>query len=395
MMALFMLMAPMAAVASDDCIFDSKLAVGEGIKIEQSVRIEVVETNRDLISSAKFCISSYQLPARTSTLYEGDVPFTYTTYSGTKLSLEVTTISVDSVHFKVTGPTNWRVTEYYSVDPAEDEAETETETATTGTTGTPELEITRSFDRTAVSAGQMVEVTFMIKNTGDGAATDVRLDESTITGTYKENYKSTLEDMAAGETRRVSYDIMVTGDAEPGTYELSSTILNYKGESGDSYSTESTSNTLEIIPETVQVPELEVSIEFSEPIESADGVVACGDRFLVTVRIANVGNATTGRVNVKSDLPDDVRVVSGESEPVFDSIEPGEGEEYEITLIAYEPGKHAIDVVVMWADSKTDASLDFWAEESGLKEYYLQIMVAVPMALALLGIIKRHRAYSY
>jgi len=391
-MALFMLMSPMAAVASDDRIFDSKLAVGEGIKIEHSVRIEVVETNRDIINSAKFCISSYQLPARTTTIFEGDtIPYTYTTYSGTKLGLEVTAISVGSVHFTVTGPTNWMVTEYYSVDPAEDEAEP----ATTATTGIPELEITRSFDRSVVSPGQIVEVTFMIKNTGDGAATDVRLDESAIKGTYKENCKSTLEDMAAGETRRVSYDIMVTGDAEPGTYELSSTILNYRGESGDSYSTESTSNALEIIPETVQVPELEVSIELSEPIESADGVVACGDRFLVTVGIANVGNATTGRVNVKSDLPDDVRVVSGESEPVFDSIEPGENEEYEITMIAYEPGKHTIDVVVMWADSETDVSLDFWAEESGLKEYYLQILVAVPMVVALLGIIKRHRDYSY
>jgi len=390
-MALFMLMSPMAA-ASDNCIFDSKLAVGEGITIEHSIRIEVVETSRDIINSAKFCISSYQLPARTTTLFEGDtIPYTYTTYSGTELALEVTAIYVDSVHFKVTGPTNWRVTEYYSVDPAEGEAETDAETATTGT---PALEIVRSFDRSVVSSGQIIEVTFMIKNIGDGAATDVRLDESAIKGTYKEGCPSTIEDMAAGETRRVSYDIRVV-DSEPGTYELSSAILNYKGESGDSYSTESTSNALEVLPETVRVPELEVSIEFSEPIESADGVIACGDRFPVTVRIANVGNATTGRVNVKSDLPNDVRVVSGESEPVFDSIEPGASEEYEITMIAYEPGKHTIDVVVMWADGETDVSLDFWAEESGLKEYYLQILVALPMMVALLGIIRRHRAYSY
>lgn len=394
-MALFMLMSPMAAVASDDCIFDSKLAVGEGIKIEHSVRIEVVETSRDVINSAKFCISSYQMPARTTTIFEGDtIPYTYTTYGGTTIHLEVTAISVDSVHFKVTGPMNWRVTEYYSVDPVEDEAETEAETATTATTGTPALEITRSFDRSVVSSGQIIEVIFMIKNTGDCGATDIRLDEPAIRGTYKEGCPSTIKDMAAGETGRVSYDIRMV-DAEPGTYELSSAILNYKGESGDSYSTESTSNALEVLSETVQVPELEVSIEFSEPIESADGVIACGDRFPVTVRIANVGNATTGRVNVKSDLPDDVRVVSGESEPVFDSIEPGESEEYEITVIAYEPGKHTIDVVVMWADSETDCCLDFWAEESGLKEYYLQILVALPMMVALLGIIRRHRAYSY
>ena len=139
------------------------------------------------------------------------------------------------------------------------------------------------------------------------------------------------------------------------------------------------------------MPTLEIGIT----IESDDDVIICGDRFLATIGVTNTGNATSGRVTVKSYLPDDVRVADGEIDPVYESIKPGDYEEYKVMLIAYEPGKHVIDMDIMWADEEASASAEFWAERSSLATYYPHILAAVPIGLLLVGIIRRHREYSY
>ena len=138
-------------------------------------------------------------------------------------------------------------------------------------------------------------------------------------------------------------------------------------------------------------PELEIKLT----IESDDDVIICGERFSVTVRIDNTGNATTGRITVKSHLPDDVRVGGGEIDPVYESIKPGDYEEYEVTMIAYEPGKHVIKMDVLWADEEASASAEFWAERSGFDKYYIYILAAIPILLILLWLIKRRREYSF
>jgi len=388
---LFVLMTPaIVADTNDSYMFDDELQVNEGIEIEYGIiYIEVVEVKRISPERAKFRITSSQKSAEEHTISKGDIPTKYYPYSGTTcISFDVIGVYSNSVQFRVTGPSNWHVTDYYDVEPEEEEEEA-AEAVTV-----PKLDITRTLGTASATQGQTIEVTLTIKNTGNGTAKSIKLDEPKIRGTLQDEYSSTIDEISAGETRRVKYDLKIM-DAEPGTYELVPAILNYKSETDASYSSESQSSVLTIEQEDVPLPLLEVSIESARLTESADGTITCGDRFPVTITIANVGNATTERVNVKTDLPGDVRVVDGESEPVYDAIKPGEDEEYEITMIATDEGKHTIEVRVMWADSEATADLDFWAEKSGLEKYYLYVLAAVPILLLLLWSIKKHRDYSY
>jgi uncharacterized membrane protein len=383
---LFVLAFSMMAAADDDgIIFGQYLRVNEGIEINYDIKIEVIEVSETPIDFAKFRISSDMLPARTIPIYKGDKqdgkPTKYETYDGTPIYIDVLSVQGKTVFFEVTGPADWRRTNYYEFEAEEIETEAVT---------VPELEITRTLDISSVQQGQTVEVTFKIKNDGNGTATEIELDEPAIKGTYKEGCPTSLDDIAAGATERISYDLKIV-EAEPGTYELTPTLLNYKSESGASYSSESSSNVLVIAAKEVQVPELEIEIT----IESDDDVIICGDRFPATVRIDNAGNATTGRVTIKSHLPDDVRVAEGEIDPVYESIKPGDHEEYEVMLIAYEPGKHVIKMDVLWADEEASASAEFWAERSGFDKYYIYILAAIPILLLLLWLIKRRREYSF
>jgi len=390
MAATILLLSPliMTAAASDDYgeqIIERNLNVGEGVEIEYSTDIVVKDTTEDIVDSAEFCITSQRVFARTVKVFMGDTPTKYETYNGARIYLEVISVHDETVLLRITGPKGWRATRYYETEDVKTESEPAAETM-----AVPELEITRTLDKDHAEQGQTVEVTFKVKNDGNGTAKEIELDEPAIKGTYKEGCPATLKDIAAGATKRVSYDLKIV-DAESGTYELDPTLLNYKSESGASYSSESSSNTLIVMAKEVQVPTLEIGIT----IESGDDVIICGDRFPATVRIDNTGNATSGRVTVKSHLPDNVRVAGGEIEPVYESIKPGDHEEYEVMLIAYEPGKHEIKMDVMWADEDASASAEFWAERSSLDTYFPHILAVVPIGLLLLGIIRRHREYSY
>ncbi len=378
----------MTAAASDnhgEWISERNLNVGEGVEIQHSVKIEVVDTTEDIVDSAEFSISSPQVFARTVKVFVGDMPTKYETYNGARIYLEVISVHGETVLLMVTGPKGWRATRYYEAEGTKTESESATETVTV-----PELEITRTLDRNYVEQGGMVEVTFRITNTGNGTASEIKLDEPLLRGAYQENCPSTLDNIAAGATERVSYELKIV-DTLSETYELGATLLNYKSESGAAYSSESLSNTLEVTAKEVQVPTLEIRIT----IESDSDVIICGDRFPATIGVINTGNATSGRVTIKSHLPDDVRVADGEIDPVYESIKPGDHEEYEVMLIAYEPGKHVIDMDAMWADEAVSASAEFWAERSSLDKYYLHIAAVVPICLLLIGIIRRHREYSY
>ncbi|RLG30040.1 hypothetical protein DRO03_05580, partial [Methanosarcinales archaeon] len=214
--------------------------------------------------------------------------------------------------------------------------------------------------------------------------------EGTIAKTYKDGCPSTIDDISAGATERIEYDLKIGDDVQPGTREMPASVLNYKSETGVSGSTESQSSVLEIIAREVLLPELTISID------SIDYIVTCGDDVPMVVTITNVGNATSEKVYVKGDLPHGVRLKGGELEPIYESIKPDKSEEYEVTLVANEEGDHVVEMNVMWgADEEATDVFEFRAEKSGLEKYYVYIIAAIPILLILLWIIKRRREYSY
>ncbi|MEA3280972.1 MAG: CARDB domain-containing protein [Euryarchaeota archaeon] len=376
--ALLMLVLPMTAAGEEETT-NVTIGVNEYVVLNNDIYIEVRDIGTVGISYAEVWFYSSQDSVGTTTkVYKGDIPASYT--SGTGLTIKVTLdyAFTNGASFVIESSKPLYVTYRHA-------GEVETEAVTV-----PKLTITRTIDPNSAEVGQTVKVTLTIKNSGNGTATDIMLDEGTIAKTYKDGCPTTIDDIAAGATERIEYDLKIGDDVQPGTREMPASVLNYKGESGDSYSTESQSSVLEILAKEVLLPELTISID---PI---DYVVTCGDDILMVVTITNVGNATSEKVYVKGDLPTGVRLVKGgELEPVYESIKPDKSEEYEVTLVANEEGKHVVEMKVMWADEEATAVFEFRTEKSGLEKYYIYIIAAIPILLILLWIIKRRREYSY
>jgi len=375
--ALLMLLFPMTAAAGVETT-NVTIGVNEYVALNNDIYFEVLDVGGDMVWFAKVWFRSSQDPAGTkTTLYGGDTATKYT--SGTGLTIEVTLDSVfsNAASFVIKSSKKLYVTERYDV-------EVETEPVTV-----PKLTITRTIDPNKAEIGQTVKVTLTIKNTGNGTATDIKLIEGTIAKTYRDGCPSEIDDIAAGATERIEYDLKIGDDVQPGMREMPASVLNYKSETGVSDSAESQSSVLEIIAKEVLLPELTISID---PINY---VVTCGDDVPMVVTITNVGNATSEKVYVKGDLPPGVRLKGGELEPVYESIKPDKSEEYEVTLVADEEGEHVVEMKVMWADEEATAVFEFRAEKSGLEKYYVYIIAAIPILLILLWIIKRRREYSY
>ena len=373
---LLMLLFPMTAAGVETT--NVTIGVNGYIVLNNDIYIELLDVGSDMGWSAQVHFYSYQDSVGTKkTLYIGDIPTSYTSGSGMTLDVTLDSVFSNGASFVIESSKKLYVTDRHA-----GEVETESETV-------PKLTITRTIDPNAAEIGQTVKVTLTIKNTGNGTATDIMLDEGTIAKTYKDGCPSTIDDIAAGATERIEYDLKIGEDAQSGTREMPPSVLNYKGESGDSYSTQSQSNILEIIPETVLLPEMTISID---PI---DYVVTCGEDVPMVVTITNIGNATSEKVYVKGDLPPGVQLKGGELEPVYESVKIDKSEEYEVTLVADEEGKHVVEMKVMWVDEEANAVFEFWAEKSGLEKYYIYIIAAIPILLILLWIIKRRREYSY
>lgn len=375
--ALLMLVIPMTVAGAEPTNVTIKL--NEYIVLNNDIYIELFDVGSDMGWSAKVHFYSYRDQVGTKrTLYKGDIPTKYTSGSGMEIGVTLDSIFSNAAFFVIESSTELKITERHA---GKEESET---------VAVPKLTIRRTIDPNKAEIGQTVKVTLTIKNTGNGTATDITLAEGTIAETYKDGCPSTIEDIAAGATKRVEYDLKIGADAQSGTHEMPASILNYKGESRDSHSTQSQSSVLEIIPETVLAPELTISID---PI---DYVVTCGDEVPMAVTITNIGNATSEKVYVKGDLPSGVRLVKGaELEPIYESIKPDRSEEYGVTLIASEEGKHVVEMKVMWADEEATTVFEFRAEKSGLEKYYIYAIAAIPILLILLWIIKRRREYSY
>ncbi len=378
--ALLMLLLPMTTAGAETTNVTVTIKLNDYILINNDIHIEVLDVGADMGSSAKVKFYSYRDSAgMIRTLYSSENEYHTSYTSGTGMTIDVTLDSVfyDAASFVIESSKELRIEHYVGRGDSE-------------TAKAPKLTIKRTIDPNKAEVGQTVKVTLTIKNTGNGTATDIELTEGTIANTYKDGCPSTIDDIAAGATKRIEYDLKIGVGAQSGTREMPPSVLNYKGETGISDSTESHSSVLEIIRETVLLPELTISID---PI---DYVVTCGDDVPMVVTITNAGNATTEKVYVKGDLPPGVRLVKGsELEPVYESIKPDRSEEYEVTLIASEEGKHVVGMKVMWADEETTAVFEFRAEKSGLEAYYIYIIASIPILLILLWVIKRRREYSY
>ncbi|MEA3325581.1 MAG: CARDB domain-containing protein [Euryarchaeota archaeon] len=376
--ALLILVLPMT-VAGEEETTNITIGVNEYVVLNNDIYIEVRDVGTAGISYAEVWFRSSQDSVGTiKKVYAGDIATIYISGTGLKIEVTLDYVFSNGASFVVTSSKELYVTDRHA-------GKVETEPVTI-----PKLTITRTIDPNSAEVGQTVKVTLTIKNTGNGTATDITLAEGTIAKTYKDGCPSTINDIAAGATERIEYDLKIGDDVQPGTREMPASVLNYKGETGVSDSTESQSSVLEIIAREVLLPELTIS---TDPI---DYVVTCGDEVPMVVTITNVGNATSEKVYVKGDLPPGVRLKGGELEPIYESIKPDKSEEYEVTLVANEEGEHVVEMNVMWgADEEATAVFEFRAEKSGLEKYYIYIIAAIPILLILLWIIKRRREYSY
>ncbi|HID28110.1 MAG TPA: hypothetical protein EYP22_09920, partial [Methanosarcinales archaeon] len=229
--------------------FTRTLRVNQGLEIEYYIHIEVVEIKYDIYPYVKINFSSPGDPGTLKTLFnkENEVPVTYSTWRG-DIKVNATSIFSDMVELGITVPSGWEITNIYEVKAAA------TETTPTISETVPNIIINKMVDKTSVYPEETIRITIYLKNTGNGTAKNLNLNEPApptgldIVSGYPIDIENTLD---AGYKVQKSYNIKAT---KPGNYTILPTIINYKSESGKGYSSESESLTIVVKEPEIKLP---------------------------------------------------------------------------------------------------------------------------------------------
>lgn len=167
--------------------------------------------------------------------------------------------------------------------------------------GTPKLEITKEVSSYSVEQDDVVTVKVVVRNNGDGRATDVRFSDSKPAGFI-------LQEITLEETGPMSIDtyeertifLYKLQANEAGTFELKPTVATYSNEAEQDFP-QATSNR-PVITVTSSVEEKFAELEFSTTMETKP--VKRGDEVEVTINIKNIGDTSANGVVLNILLPE-------------------------------------------------------------------------------------------
>ncbi|WP_340820424.1 BatD family protein [Methanolobus sp. WCC4] len=229
--------------------------------------------------------------------------------------------------------------------------------------GTPELEITKTVDKSDISVGDLVRVTVTVENVGDDKATDVifqepqqakfLLYESFVTQTGE-----TTVDVGESKTLFV-YQLKAT---EEGTYTLSPTTATFSNAAGADFSRAS-SNSPVI---TVEAGEdlVNANIEFKTTLDKY--TVSRNEDIQGTISIKNTGDTSASGVTVNFIVPEGlefeggsgIETISGVPTIYLESFGVQQEKEYSFTLKGSEVGTYTISTEESYLyDNGVDAQL--------------------------------------
>ena len=371
--------------------FTRTLRVNQGLEIEYNIHIEVVEIKYDIYPYVKINFSSPGDPGTLRTLFskENEVPVTYSTIMG-DIKVNATSIFSDMVELGITVPSGWKITNIYEVKAAA------TETTPTISETVPNIIINKMVDKTSVYPEETIRITIYLKNTGNGTAKNLNLNEPApptgldIVSGYPIDIENTLD---AGYKVQKSYNIKAT---KPGNYTILPTIINYKSESGKGYSSESESLTIVVKEPEIKLPNLITVIN----VDKTEIVV--GNRTTVSVKVTNTGKASAKDVKIDASVPEGLKIVSGDLETVFPEIKPGESKGYLINpvLEAVKNGTYIIYLKTVYGDKENTSespkiTVIEKKPEKNKDNKFMYLLILIPIILIIAWIYKVHRDYRY
>jgi uncharacterized repeat protein (TIGR01451 family) len=165
--------------------------------------------------------------------------------------------------------------------------------------GTPELTITKEVSSYSVEQGEVVTIKVMVRNDGDGRATDVRFTDPKPAGFI-------LQEITLEETGPMSIDkyeertiyLYKLQANEPGTFELKPTVATFSNEAELDFPQATSNRPVITVTGEEKVPEL----EFSTSMNARS--VQRGDDVEVTINIRNIGEASANGVVLNIQIPE-------------------------------------------------------------------------------------------
>ncbi|PWB51707.1 MAG: hypothetical protein C3F06_09855 [Candidatus Methanoperedenaceae archaeon] len=335
-------------------------------------KVEVFEIGESIKSYVRLHLISGGLTDN-HTLYEGDA---LESDRFNKIMLNSSFIQQDSVRITIEYPDEWHEPINYNVEiPAVEEK-------------IPNIELTKSADKTTMNMGDVVEFKINLENTGNGTAYNLSLDEKLPQGFARapgSSFPPILQnELKAGERLELLFALKAV---EPGSFNIEPTTIRY-----GSNTARSNSLSITVLNEKKEKSNLSTVITLDK------NNLLTGESAKVTVKITNNGNVSAESILIEGALPKGMEVTEGDLRQVYKKIDSGESEEYSATLKALEPGNYSIILKTSYSDDSTgfSANSDSIIVKENEKDY---LYVLVPAIIIIVGmalfIIKRHREYSF
>lgn len=244
--------------------------------------------------------------------------------------------------------------------------------------GTPELEIIKSVDKSEVDVGEVVRVTVTVENTGDDDAVDVVFSDP-------QQAKFILVDNILGDPGKIDvedgdspkkiyvYDLKAT---EAGTFSLNAVTASFTNEAGLDFDDASSNSPTVIVNAGEDL--VNADLEFTTTLDKY--TVNRNEDIQGTIIIKNNGDAPATAVTVNFMVPDglefqsgsDIEVISGVPTIYLESFGVQQEKEFTFTLKAAEVGTYTLSMENSYLfDNGIDAQLEEVTSESVTNKIYV------------------------
>lgn len=213
--------------------------------------------------------------------------------------------------------------------------------------GDPEIEITKTVDRSEIGIGETITVTVNAKNAGNDAANNVL-----FTDPKQEHFvleKTTYEvtgavpEIDVGESIPVYiYELKAT---EAGTYDLKPVTASYTNSASQAYQSNSNTPTITISEGNKKSAQIETSMDVNLNSVERNG------KIVSTIILRNKGDADAEAVRLDLTLPqgleyeggdEDIELIGGNPRIYIDTLQANNDKEYSYVLKANEVGTYTI-----------------------------------------------------
>jgi uncharacterized repeat protein (TIGR01451 family) len=282
--------------------------------------------------------------------------------------------------------------------------------------GTPELRITKTVDKSEIGVGDLVRVTVTVENVGDDKAVDVIFQDPQqakflLYETFVTHTGQTTVDVGESKTLYV-YQLKAT---EAGTYTLSPTTASFSNTAGQKFPMASSNSPAVTVGASESL--VNANLEFTTTLDKY--AVSRNEDIRGTIKIKNTGDASATGLTVSIQVPDGlefsggsgIETISGVPSIYLESFGVQQEKEFFFTLKPQEVGTYTLSVQNSYRfDNGVDAQLQQVSSTSVTENIYVskgqydylfeQPVYVYLIPLLIIGVIAgwiyyRHKQYKF